>query len=126
MTAMSTPPVYEVNSPWEDRWAKPELEQLLAPLDEQRRKVVDILIGVLSDSSSNVRGEAATVLGDRGDRRSLPPLVDLLEDGNVRVRKNAHRALEKILGEAIPYDPLASGDERGRVVKLLRARFGGN
>jgi hypothetical protein len=44
LTAMSTPPVYEVNSPWEDRWAKPELEQLLAPLDEQRRKVVDILI----------------------------------------------------------------------------------
>lgn len=39
-----TTPVYDVKSPWEDRWVQPELEQLLAPLDEQRRKVVDILI----------------------------------------------------------------------------------
>lgn len=47
MTALptpTTPPVYEVKSPWEDRWAQPKLEQLLGPLDEQRRKVVDILI----------------------------------------------------------------------------------
>lgn len=40
---MSTPE-YAVKTPWQDRWAQPELEQLLAPLDEQRRKVVDILI----------------------------------------------------------------------------------
>lgn len=39
-----TTPVYDVKSPWEDRWVQPNLEQLLAPLDEQRRKVVDILI----------------------------------------------------------------------------------
>lgn len=36
--------MYEVTSPWEDRWNKPKVEQLLAPLEEQRRKVVDILI----------------------------------------------------------------------------------
>jgi len=49
LTAISTTtsPVYEVKTPWEDRWAKPELEQLLAPLDEQRRKVVDILIELI-------------------------------------------------------------------------------
>ena len=45
---MSTP-VYDVNSPWEDRWAQPELEQLLAPLDEQRRKVVDIMIEQINE-----------------------------------------------------------------------------
>lgn len=39
-----TTPEYTVKSPWDDRWAQPELEQLLAPMDEQRRKVVDILI----------------------------------------------------------------------------------
>lgn len=43
MTAMTTP-TYELTSPWEDRWVKPEVEQLLKPLDEQRRKVVDILL----------------------------------------------------------------------------------
>lgn len=43
MTAMTTPD-YTVKSPWEDRWVQPELEQLLTPMDEQRRKVVDILI----------------------------------------------------------------------------------
>ena len=43
MTAMTTT-VYDVNSPWEDRWAMPEVEQLLGPIEEQRRKVVDILI----------------------------------------------------------------------------------
>ncbi|GAB4189221.1 MAG: hypothetical protein Kow00105_03730 [Phycisphaeraceae bacterium] len=35
---------YAVKSAWEDRWVQPTLEQLLEPLDEQRRKVVDILI----------------------------------------------------------------------------------
>jgi len=39
-----TTTVYDVNSPWEDRWAMPELDQLLKPIEEQRRKVVDILI----------------------------------------------------------------------------------
>jgi len=48
LTAMTTTE-YEVKNPWEDRWAQPELEQLLAPLDEQRRKVVDILIEMIGD-----------------------------------------------------------------------------
>jgi len=87
-------------------------------------RVVEILTGLLSDSSSNVRGEAASILGDRGDRGAIEPLIGLLADPNARVRKISHRSLEKILGEAIPYDPLASEEERSSVVKLLHARFG--
>ncbi len=36
--------MYEVCSPWEDRWSQPQVKQLLDPIEEQRRKVVDILI----------------------------------------------------------------------------------
>ncbi len=40
---------YKVKSPWEDRWVQPELAQLLNPLDEQRRKIVDILIEKINE-----------------------------------------------------------------------------
>ena len=33
-----------VITPWEDRWTTPTLEQLLEPVDENRRKVIDALI----------------------------------------------------------------------------------
>ena len=46
---MAKPEEYQVKSPWEDRWVQPEVAQLLDPLDEQRRKIVDILIEKINE-----------------------------------------------------------------------------
>ena len=35
--------------PWEDRWSTPTLEQLLEPIEENRRKIIDTLISRIGE-----------------------------------------------------------------------------
>lgn len=49
------------------------------------------------------RREAA-VRGLAGDRESVPKLVEILKDGDPRLREAAHRALEALTGVRLPPD----------------------
>jgi hypothetical protein len=44
MTAKAT-----TRLPWEDRWTQPTLDQLLEPIEENRRKIIDALIERISE-----------------------------------------------------------------------------
>ena len=80
---------------------------ILAHPDECQRKsvahvlkgigppAVESLIATLKDSNWEVRHAAAQVLGEIGDKRTIPPLIETLSDRHSGVRAAAANALRK-------------------------------
>ncbi len=59
-------------------------------------KAVELLISLLNDKSSEVRGGAAWALGEIKDPRAVEPLITALKDSDAEVRRGAAWALADI------------------------------
>ena len=73
---------------------------------------------VTADDSEQVRLAAAMRLADQLDRRSLKPLVALLESELVTVRSSANRTLKNITGQKFKF--FASAKEEQRLVAIQK------
>ncbi len=73
--------------------------------EESDKKAFQILINALTDSASNVRCEAAALLGNLAYQPALPNLVELLSHSDAETRKSAALALMKI-GDRSAIEPL--------------------
>ncbi len=72
---------------------------------ETDERALKILLAALTDSSEQVRAEAATALGSVGHRPAVTQLINLLTDDSSEVRKAAALALGKI-GDVAAIVPL--------------------
>jgi len=68
-------------------------------------RALKLLLAALTDSSEQVRAEAAIALGNLGHRPAVTPLINLLADESSEVRKAAALALGKI-GDVAAIVPL--------------------
>ncbi|MCE9556541.1 MAG: PQQ-binding-like beta-propeller repeat protein, partial [Planctomycetes bacterium] len=66
----------------------------------------------LQDAEPLVRLSAAWELANRGDRASLPTLVELLKSDQSRIRNRAFLALRESTGQTLKYLPQADSKER--------------
>lgn len=68
----------------------------------------DLLINALEDGEfESIRWQAAVLLGRRGDRNAVPPLIRSLRDHNYHVREEAAEALGRI-GDPRAREPLSA------------------
>jgi HEAT repeat protein len=98
-------------------------------VDVEHEQELSRLIANLSASSAQVRREAATALGEKGDgdERALKALGLALQDRDALVRRAAAQALVDIGGpdaEAVLRDALRSGDREVR--RIARESLDGN
>jgi len=101
--------------PWPEKVRKQAKEVL--------NGLVEDLIAALGSSNREQRRRAAEALGEIGDRRAIPPLVEKLEDSDRSVRMAAATALSKIgdkRGITYLFEALGSRDEVVRL-RALRA-----
>lgn len=59
----------------------------------------------------------------RGDRRWLPDLIELLDDGDDTVRLQAGAALREMTGHDVGYQPFAEAAERRAAMDAWRAHI---
>jgi bilin biosynthesis protein len=67
----------------------------------------ELLLNALTDSSENVRAEAASVLGNLAYKPAIPHLIELLAHTHKETRKSAALSLMKI-GDRSAIDPLSA------------------
>ena len=96
-----------------DQLGQPALEQLLSELPEVETgegradwAAAEGFVAALGSDRAELRMAAANALGRLGNAKTLPHLVDRLDDENPRVRARAARALGKI-GDPEGVPPLA-------------------
>jgi len=89
---------------------------------------VDALISKLWDGAPEVRCTAADALGRIGDIRALDPLIDHIDDGDIKVRETVALAVEKIAetGIAGNLTPLQEAVCRASLDDFSKAADGGN
>ncbi|MCP2732445.1 HEAT repeat domain-containing protein [Limnofasciculus baicalensis] len=73
--------------------------------ENPEEKAFNVLVNALTDSSANVRCEAAAVLGNLTYKPAIPHLIELLHHTDWESRKSAALALMKI-GDSIALQPL--------------------
>ena len=72
---------------------------------EEEAKAFDLIIQSLNDPDSNVRSEAAAVLGNLAYKPAVPKLIELLNHEEGETRKSAALALMKI-GDRTALEPI--------------------
>ena len=100
------------------------LSALVAMEPSRDPRVLAVARTALSDGDPVVRAQAAKMVADRDDQESVSALVDLLQDGNSRVRVVAHRALEMLTGLQLAYDGADSEQARSAAVRAIRELLG--
>lgn len=76
----------------------------------------ETLLRSLKDAEPLVRLSAAWELTNRGDRASLPTLVELLKSDQARIRNRAFLALRESTGQTLKYQPQADSKERDTAI----------
>jgi beta-lactamase regulating signal transducer with metallopeptidase domain len=88
-------------------------------------RVVDALLGALTDSDADVRVQALAALSQIGDSRIIEPVTRLLKDPSADVRRQALFALSQVGdSRAIPAFIAALGDEHADVRKSAAFALG--
>lgn len=77
----------------------------------------DAVEAALRDEDPSVRGFAARRLGNTGDAHFVPPLLALLDDADVEVRRAAASSLSTLLA----YSPVEDTDVSTKLLKRLKA-----
>ncbi|MFN3242495.1 MAG: hypothetical protein ACE37K_13410 [Planctomycetota bacterium] len=83
-----------------------DLASVLVAADQLRRRDDVSGLAVVLDkvgAAGKHRAEAARVLGNFRDRRVAEPLLDMLDDANVQVRRNAWNGLQQVMRGLFPY-----------------------
>ncbi len=80
----------------------------------------DPLVGRLQSGDPSVRIAACVQAAESSDGRTLPLLVDRLEDNSADVRMFAIRALEKKTGQTFGYVAYADAADRAAAVRRWR------
>ncbi|MCX7805152.1 MAG: HEAT repeat domain-containing protein [Planctomycetota bacterium] len=100
----------------------------LAEITETDEPSVSAIIAKLRDENDDVRGQAATALGEMGPKaeKALPELMRVVaEDRNPGVKFNAGLAVPKMKGKAVPILIEALRDKRD-IVRRYAAQTLGN
>jgi len=79
-------------------YAQPYLDEASFRARRLRKTIFDALVELLNNRKSEIRAASAKALGDLGDARAVPQLVDILDDKDQSVSSTAARALIKITG----------------------------
>lgn len=108
---------------------------LFERIDRNEKIDVDLLCQALIGPQTTLRAYAATLLGDSGDRRAIPFLIDALSDESVHVgatyldpgdattRHRAHKALKKLTGQDFDFVWSDPEDQRSEAIRKWIAWF---
>ena len=121
-------------------WARPDdvplLRRALSDTEPTVRATAALMLGAVAGQAAAddllpllgeprqpdaVRLAAARALGDMGDRRALPALVDLLSSDELQVRLESASTLWQLTGQRIPFVPYADETARAAAVDEWRS-----
>jgi HEAT repeat protein len=105
----------------DDPYLRTEALRTLRWLGISSKKIIDASLKALNDPVWEVRNQAARLLGNLQNNRSIEPLLKTLSDDNWSVRQSAEEALQNFGVKVVPtlIEALKSGDW---VVRLRVAR----
>lgn len=116
-------PLIQVARKDRESYIRFEAVRLLRRIGVGYPRVLDLAFLALKDSNRDVRSQAARLLGNFQDERSVEPLIKVMADSHWSVRESAENALLNFGHRAVPdlIDALSSRSwtTRFRVVRLL-------
>ena len=112
----------ELWSEWFERWRRLRFLAEEPRGDEHVEEIARILEAL--ELGSDLRCEAIHAFQRTGSLRSIPFLLDALDDRAVEIRTAAHRCLRNLTGESFRYDPAGDPDVRSSDLATWRAWWG--
>lgn len=116
-------PLIKVARKDRDPYIRFEAVRLLRRIGVGYHRVLNLAISALKDSYRDVRSQAARLLGNFQDERSVEPLIKAMADSHWSVRESAENALINFGGQAVPHliESLSSRSwpQRFRAARLL-------
>jgi hypothetical protein len=107
----------EAGSPEEQEKAALDLARSGEPAREHLRRVL------AETRSPQVRAAVVEGLGALRDWESMPKLLDLLGDPDVKVRGRAGVAVTSLLGQDFSFRADDSADKRARIIRDMRSTY---